>query len=144
MNSVDNTKLPCYTLPPMQHHSFSGNLPPLSIWRTLGLLRFRFLPIFRAQMKDVSLYHFNSPYRWLFQTPNWPNTFKSMIRAYFTPGDLVHGLFRSPNDPLNFLLSLILNQKVCYLSKWFAFSYLRKFPSFFWKQSRVKLQLFCE
>ena len=27
--SVDNTKLPCYTLPPTQHHSFSRNLTPL-------------------------------------------------------------------------------------------------------------------
>ena len=29
INSVDNTKLPCYTLPPMQHHNFFRNLPPL-------------------------------------------------------------------------------------------------------------------
>ena len=28
-SSVDNTKLPCYTLPPMQHHNFFRNLPPL-------------------------------------------------------------------------------------------------------------------
>ena len=28
INSVDNTQLPCYTLPPTQHHSFFGNLPP--------------------------------------------------------------------------------------------------------------------
>ena len=28
INSVDNTKLPCYTLPPTQHHSFFRNLPP--------------------------------------------------------------------------------------------------------------------
>ena len=27
--SVDNTKLPCYTLPPTHHHSFSRNLTPL-------------------------------------------------------------------------------------------------------------------
>ena len=27
-NSVDSTKLPCYTLPPTQHHSFFRNLPP--------------------------------------------------------------------------------------------------------------------
>ena len=26
---VDNTKLPCYTLPLTQHHSFFRNLPPL-------------------------------------------------------------------------------------------------------------------
>ena len=32
INSVDNTKFPCYTLPPMQHHSFFRNLPPLSLW----------------------------------------------------------------------------------------------------------------
>ena len=30
INSVDNTKLPCYTLPLMQHHSFLRNLPPYS------------------------------------------------------------------------------------------------------------------
>ena len=29
INSVDNTKLPCYTLPPTQYHSLSRNLPPL-------------------------------------------------------------------------------------------------------------------
>ena len=28
-NSVNNTKLPCYTLPLMQRHSFLRNLPPL-------------------------------------------------------------------------------------------------------------------
>ena len=27
INSNDNTKLPCYTLPPTQHHSFFRNLP---------------------------------------------------------------------------------------------------------------------
>ena len=27
INSVDNTKLPCYTLSPTQHHSFFRNLP---------------------------------------------------------------------------------------------------------------------
>ena len=32
INSVDNTKLPCYTLPPTQHHSFCRKLPPLFIW----------------------------------------------------------------------------------------------------------------
>ena len=29
INSVKNTKLPCYTLPLMQHHIFFRNLPPL-------------------------------------------------------------------------------------------------------------------
>ena len=29
LNSVNNTKLPCYTLPLMQHHSFFRNLPRL-------------------------------------------------------------------------------------------------------------------
>ena len=29
INSFDNTKLPCYALPPMQHHSFFRNLPSL-------------------------------------------------------------------------------------------------------------------
>ena len=29
INSVKNTKLLCYTLPLMQHHSFFRNLPPL-------------------------------------------------------------------------------------------------------------------
>ena len=29
INSVNNTKLPCYTLTLMQHHSFFRNLPPL-------------------------------------------------------------------------------------------------------------------
>ena len=28
INSVGNTKLPCYTLPPMQYHSFIRTLPP--------------------------------------------------------------------------------------------------------------------
>ena len=32
INSVDNTKLPCYTLPLMQHQSFFRNLPPLLWW----------------------------------------------------------------------------------------------------------------
>ena len=31
INSDDNTKLPCYTLPLMQHQSLFGNLPPLHI-----------------------------------------------------------------------------------------------------------------
>ena len=31
INLVENTKLPCYTLPPKQHHCFFRNLPPLSI-----------------------------------------------------------------------------------------------------------------
>ena len=30
INSVDNTKLPCYTPPLTQHHSFFRNLPPLT------------------------------------------------------------------------------------------------------------------
>ena len=30
INSVDNTKLPCYTLSLTQHHSFLRNLPPYS------------------------------------------------------------------------------------------------------------------
>ena len=29
INSVDNTELPCYTHPPLQHHSLFRNLPPL-------------------------------------------------------------------------------------------------------------------
>ena len=29
INSVNNTKLPCYTLPLMQHQNFFRNLPPL-------------------------------------------------------------------------------------------------------------------
>ena len=32
INLVDNTKLPCSTLPPTLHHSFFRNLPPLFIW----------------------------------------------------------------------------------------------------------------
>ena len=31
INSVDNTKLPCYTVPPMQPHSFFKNFPALFI-----------------------------------------------------------------------------------------------------------------
>ena len=31
INSVDNTKLPCYTLPPTKQHSFFRNLPPLLV-----------------------------------------------------------------------------------------------------------------
>ena len=31
INSVDDTKLPLYTLPQMQHHSFFRNLPPFQI-----------------------------------------------------------------------------------------------------------------
>ena len=31
INLVENAKLPCYTLPPTQHHCFFRNLPPLSI-----------------------------------------------------------------------------------------------------------------
>ena len=31
INLVENTKLPCYTLPPTQHHCFFRNVPPLSI-----------------------------------------------------------------------------------------------------------------
>ena len=32
-NLVDNSKLPCYTLPPTQHNSFFRNLPPFSYLR---------------------------------------------------------------------------------------------------------------
>ena len=32
INLFDNTKLPCYTLPPMQHHSYFRNLPPFYIY----------------------------------------------------------------------------------------------------------------
>ena len=32
-NLVDNSKLPCYALPPTQHHSFFRNLPPFSYLR---------------------------------------------------------------------------------------------------------------
>ena len=32
VNSIDNTKLSWYTLPPRQHHSFFRNLPPLFIY----------------------------------------------------------------------------------------------------------------
>ena len=32
INSIDNTKLSWYTLPPRQHHSFFRNLPPLFIY----------------------------------------------------------------------------------------------------------------
>ena len=40
INSFDNTELPCYTLPPTQHHSFFRNLPlqfitsDRQIWKT--------------------------------------------------------------------------------------------------------------
>ena len=33
IGSVDNTKLPCYTLPPTQHHSFLRNLPLYSCFQ---------------------------------------------------------------------------------------------------------------
>ena len=36
VNSGDNTKLNCYTLPPMLHHSFFRNLPPSFEW-SVGL-----------------------------------------------------------------------------------------------------------
>ena len=35
INSVDNTKLPCYTLPSTQHHSFFRNLPLLLIYSAI-------------------------------------------------------------------------------------------------------------
>ena len=37
-NSIDKTKFPYYTLPPTQHYSFFGNLPPLFVWQTTGFL----------------------------------------------------------------------------------------------------------
>ena len=38
INWVDNPKLPCYTLPPMQQHSFLRNLPPLVICFSISCL----------------------------------------------------------------------------------------------------------
>ena len=37
---VDNAKLPCYIFPPMQHHSFFRNLPPLSTAHNSHLISF--------------------------------------------------------------------------------------------------------
>ena len=34
IDSVDNTKLPCYTLAPTQHHSFPVETYPLYDWTT--------------------------------------------------------------------------------------------------------------
>ena len=34
INTINNTKLHCYTLPLMQHHSFFRNLPPLPAWQS--------------------------------------------------------------------------------------------------------------
>ena len=33
-NWIDNIKLPCYTLPPTQHHTFSRKLPPFTLSST--------------------------------------------------------------------------------------------------------------
>ena len=38
LNSIDYTRLPYYTIPPTQHYSFFGNLPPLFIWQTTDFL----------------------------------------------------------------------------------------------------------
>ena len=40
--SVDNTKLPCYTFPPTQHHSFFRNL--FSLLHIVSLYCFSFRP----------------------------------------------------------------------------------------------------
>ena len=37
INWVDNTKLPSYNLPLMQHHTFFRILPPLFIWMIDGM-----------------------------------------------------------------------------------------------------------
>ena len=42
VNSVDDTKLPCYTLLLMQHHSFFRNLPPLFIYPYLPGTRYNY------------------------------------------------------------------------------------------------------
>ena len=42
VNSVDDTKLPCYTLPLVQHHSFFRNLPPLFIYPYLPGTRYNY------------------------------------------------------------------------------------------------------
>ena len=50
INSVDKTKLPCYTLSTMQHHSFFRNLPPFFIC----LLLCGSVPWWQASMLQVT------------------------------------------------------------------------------------------
>ena len=45
ISSVDNTKLPCYTLPPTQHHGFFRNLLPYP----LNLIFYLLLLLFKKQ-----------------------------------------------------------------------------------------------
>ena len=55
IKSVDDTKLPCFTLPPTQHYSLCRNLLPLlkralrfSVWGFSVIAVFRFWPFFRS------------------------------------------------------------------------------------------------
>ena len=49
--TVDNTKLPCYTLPMTQHHSFFRNLPPLSTYQWVCLFSFK---IFKGKAVEIT------------------------------------------------------------------------------------------
>ena len=49
--TVDVTKLPCYTLPMTQHHSFFRNLPPLSTYQWVCLFSFK---IFKGKAVEIT------------------------------------------------------------------------------------------
>ena len=64
INSFDNTKLPCYTPPPTQHHSFLRNVPPFFIvmrqsvykkylWKPSGKIYFICIPISKYRGVEV-------------------------------------------------------------------------------------------
>ena len=51
ISSVDNTKWPCYTLPPLQHHRFLRNLTPLFIYQFMSrYFQSQFLLVYLAEL----------------------------------------------------------------------------------------------
>ena len=68
INWVDNSKLPCYTIPPTQHHSLFRSLPPLFFCLSLSLF--------------VCLYHIDKTTSLTFPSPlgSWCSVNRRQLR----------------------------------------------------------------
>ena len=57
INSVNCIKLACYNLPPTQHHSFCGNLPPLFVCQL-------FVPLNTSNIRFIATFLIGTIFHW--------------------------------------------------------------------------------
>ena len=83
INSVHNTKLPCYTIPPMHYHSFFRNLPSLFIkihtliqFIKLNIVKKSLIPtyffVLKMKISERLRWSWKHKYIWHVQDPSNP------------------------------------------------------------------------